>query len=287
VIERASRFTFVTLRGGGMLVVDSTATPMAIVAEYDRATVHPNGCGGLEVGRKMYLNAGGGTPANPLEADLYSFPARGYSSAPRPRNTPAPSLIFTHDARGLVDSHGATLTRQGRYLWVADRAANRIVVIDSRRDTVVNEISLAGSLSPDPAPDLLGASPDGDHVYMSLRGPIPLTANVPGVNNAVGTTPGVGVVHVTRGGRSGRLRAVAPITNIVSGVETADPHGLGVRRIGKADPKRSQPLLRASSASQSAAGNGAESDSTAVDRSGLRSPGSSWAADTGRYLCSL
>ncbi|HEV2069884.1 MAG TPA: hypothetical protein VGR26_08830, partial [Acidimicrobiales bacterium] len=62
VIDSTSRFTFVTLRGGGMFVVDSQATPMAIVAEYDRATVHPNGCGGVEAAGKMYINSGGGSP---------------------------------------------------------------------------------------------------------------------------------------------------------------------------------------------------------------------------------
>ena len=41
-------FTFVTLRGGGMFVVDHNRTPMRIVAEYDRATVDDNGCGEME-----------------------------------------------------------------------------------------------------------------------------------------------------------------------------------------------------------------------------------------------
>ena len=50
LIDSTSRFTFVTLRGGGLFVVDATATPMRIVAEYDRETVHANGCGGLEGG---------------------------------------------------------------------------------------------------------------------------------------------------------------------------------------------------------------------------------------------
>jgi DNA-binding beta-propeller fold protein YncE len=91
-----------------------------------------------------------------------------------------------------VDSHGATLTKHARYLWVADRAANRIIVVNTRSDTVVNEIALAGSVSPDPAPDLMGISPSGNRVYVSLHGPAPLTANVFGVNNAVGSTPGSG-----------------------------------------------------------------------------------------------
>ena len=229
VFDATSRFAFVTLRGGGMFVVDSSATPMAIVGEYDNATVHPNGCGGIETAGKMYLNSGGGSPANPLESDLYAFPMSGFSTAPNPPNTPAPALVFSHDARGFVDSHGTTLTKRDRYLWVADRAANRIVVVDTRRDTVINEIALAGAVSPDPAPDLMVISPDGKRVYVSLRGPNPLTANVPGVNNAVGSTPGVGIVRVTRGGRSGRLRAVAPISHVVTGTETADPHALAVR----------------------------------------------------------
>ena len=47
-----ARFTFVTLRGGGMFVVDHNTTPMRIVAEYDRAHVDDNGCGEMEVRRQ-------------------------------------------------------------------------------------------------------------------------------------------------------------------------------------------------------------------------------------------
>ncbi|HWB72663.1 MAG TPA: hypothetical protein VG452_10625 [Egibacteraceae bacterium] len=229
IIDATSRLTFVTLRGGGVFVVDSRATPMAIVAEYDRATVHPNGCGGVEAAGKMYINSGGGTPANPLEADLYAFPMAGFSLSPNPPNQPAPALVFSHDDRGFVDSHGATLTGGQRYLWVADRAANRIVVVDTATDRVVREIPLAGEVSPDPAPDLLDVSPSGNRVYVSLRGPNPLTANVLGVDNAVGTTPGVGVVRVERGGDDGTLQAVARVSNVVDGVERADVHALRVR----------------------------------------------------------
>ncbi|MDQ3974522.1 MAG: hypothetical protein M3276_09365 [Actinomycetota bacterium] len=229
IIDATSRLTFVTLRGGGVFVVDSRATPMAIVAEYDRATVHPNGCGGVEAAGKMYINSGGGTPANPLEADLYASPMAGFSLSPNPPNQPAPALVFSHDDRGFVDSHGATLTGGQRYLWVADRAANRIVVVDTATDRVVREIPLAGEVSPDPAPDLLDVSPSGNRVYVSLRGPNPLTANVLGVDNAVGTTPGVGVVRVERGGDDGTLQAVARVSNVVDGVERADVHALRVR----------------------------------------------------------
>lgn len=183
----------------------------------------------------MYVNAGGGTPANPLESDLYAFRLSAFSATPNPPNTPAPRLVFSHDARGFVDSHGAVLAGERRYLWLADRATNRIVVVNPRRDAVVNEFALAGAVSPDPAPELMDAAPEHDWVFISLRGPNPLTANVPGVNNAVGTTPGVGVVRIKRDGRSGVLRAIAPITHVVDGVERADPHGLAVRLVGDDD----------------------------------------------------
>jgi len=230
VIDATSRFTFVTLRGGGMLVVDTTATPMAIVAEYDRATVHPNGCGGVETAGKMYINSGGGTPGNPLESDLYAFPMSAFSTTPNPPNTPAPAVVFSHDPRDFVDSHGAVLTKHQRFLWVGDRAANRIVVVDTATDAVVNEIDLIGSVSGDPAPDLMDISPSGNRVFVALRGPNPLTANVPLVNNAVGSTPGVGVIKVQEAGRRGVFVAVAPISHIDGlGVERADPHALRIR----------------------------------------------------------
>jgi hypothetical protein len=122
-----------------------------------------------------------------------------------------------------------TLTKKERYLWVADRAANRIVVVEARSNKVVNEIDLTGQLTSDPAPDLLEASPNGRLVFMAFRGPSPLTANVPGVNNAVGSTPGLGVVRVKGDGGQGKLEAVVPISRIVDGVERADPHGIAVR----------------------------------------------------------
>jgi DNA-binding beta-propeller fold protein YncE len=231
IVESKSRFTFVTLRGGGMFVVDSRATPMAIVAEYDRDTIDPSGCGGLETDGTMYVDSGGGWPANPLESDLYAIPLAGLSTRPAAPNTPAPSLVFSQDGDGaFADSHGAVLTRHDRYLWVADRAANKLVIVDTRTDRVVNEVGLAGSFSGDPAPDLLGISPSGTRIYVSLRGPAPLSGNVPLVDNAVGATPGVAVIRVKDGGASGELQAIVRIGHVVGGAERADPHGIAIRR---------------------------------------------------------
>jgi DNA-binding beta-propeller fold protein YncE len=225
IVTDDSQFTFVTLRGGGLYVVRSgTEAPMAIVASHGKDDVHPNGCGGVQVGNAMYINSGGGTATNPLEADLYKFVFDGPTWG-------GPALVFNHDARGFVDSHGATSTKHGRYVWVADRAANRIVIVDTRTDSVVNELDLTGALSSDPAPDLLGTSPSGNRVFFTMRGPNPLTGNAPGVNNAVGATPGIGVLRVEQGGADGVFQSLHPITHRdAAGVERADPHGIGVRR---------------------------------------------------------
>ena len=221
---------FETLRGGGLFVVNTMATPMAIVGEYDKATIHPNGCGGAELKGKVYVNSGGGTATNPFESDLYRFFLADFSTTPNPPNTPLPLVVFSQDIQGEVDSHGVTLMKTGRFLWAGDRAANKVVVVDTTQDIVVNEFTLVGDASGDPAPDLMDTAPAGNRVYVSLRGPNPLTGNAPPFNNAVGSTPGLGIIRVESGGRTGALQGIAPITHVVGGVERADPHAVRVRR---------------------------------------------------------
>jgi DNA-binding beta-propeller fold protein YncE len=231
LIDSSSRIAFVTLRGGGLFVVDSRATPMQIVAEYDRTTVHGNGCGGLEARGKMYVNSGGGTAANLSEFDVYSFRIADFSSTPSPPNTPAPTLVVSQDDHEPgADSHGMTLTNHVRFLWVADRMGNRVVVIDTATDRLLGEgeFPLAGAVSDDPSPDLMVTAPDGDHVYVSLRGRIPLSGDP---HASTGSTPGVGVIRVDKGGRRGALEAISAIANVdAAGVDRADPHGIGLRR---------------------------------------------------------
>jgi hypothetical protein len=221
VIDSCDRFTFVTLAGGGLFVVDANTTPMAIVGEYDKNTVHPEGCGGIQANGRMYINSGG-----PLEADLYSFPLSGYRGTNQP-NTPAPTLVYTHDGTNS-DSHGAVKTKHDRHLWVGERFGNNITVVDTRSNAVVNQFSLVGLVSNDPAPDLMDISPHGNLIFMTLRGPNPLTGNNPAFNNAVGSSPGLGIIRVKGGRRRGKFFARAPISHIVDGVERADPHGLRV-----------------------------------------------------------
>jgi hypothetical protein len=199
---------------------------MRIVAEYDRDTVHPNGCLGAETAGKMYIDSGGGTATNLYEADLYALPATGYES-PFPPNSPAPRVVFSEDV-DHADTHGATLVAHQRYLWVADRGRNFLFVVDTETDEIVNRIDLSGAVSLDPTPDLLFPSPQGTRIYVSLRGPNPLSAD-PHVST--GSTPGVGVIKVREGGRDGSFFGRAPVSNVdASGVERADVHALAVRR---------------------------------------------------------
>lgn len=238
--DSSGRLLFVTLRGGGMFVMDGTSTPMRIISEYDRSTVHPNGCGGLDTRGKMYINSGGGDAANPTEYDIYSFPLSGFpASGFTPVNSPAPRVIVSKD-EGNHDSHGLLLTRDG-YLWSADRFANAIDVVDTVTDTLVNTFSLQGPVSPDPAPDLMVRYPRADYAFVSMRGPCPLTANAPGVNNAVGATPGIALVSIDDRGLNGRLQSRAAINNVDASTPScapagapasnnrADVHGIAVR----------------------------------------------------------
>jgi DNA-binding beta-propeller fold protein YncE len=225
IIDASSRHVFVTLRGGGLFVVDATRTPMQIVAEYDVQTVHPNGCLGAQVGDKMYVDSGGGTASHLYGADIYAFPVTGFSPS-NPPNVPAPKIVLS-DTTAEADAHGAALTKHQRYLWVADRGRNFIWVIDTETDRLENTIPLEGTLSTDPTPDLLALSPNGSHVFMSLRGPTPLTAD-PHVST--GSKPGVGVVKVREGGRNGAFEAIAPVSNVdATGIERADVHALTIR----------------------------------------------------------
>jgi hypothetical protein len=225
------RFTFVTLRGGGMFVVDHNAPQMRIVARYDRAHIDDNGCGEMEVRGKMYVNSGAGLTIPPVPGDqpyghdVYSLSLDQFSRKPSTRsNTPAPRRVYSRDKEGVpVDAHAVALTEHGRYLWWGDRIQNDVVVVDPLRQREVNRFELAGGVSSDPAPDLFDLSPDGEFMFSSLRGPNPATGH-----EAFGSTPGVGVIDVRRGGWSGRLVGVARVGTVRG---TPDPHAIRVRTL--------------------------------------------------------
>ena len=85
---------------------------------------------------------------------------------------------------------------------------------------------LAGEHSDDPAPDLFDLSPSGNRMFASFRGPGPAS----GGHDAVGTTPGIGVIQVVDGGRRGQVKGVAPIGR--DDQTPPDPHAIRVRPVG-------------------------------------------------------
>src|SRR5262245_37151071 len=233
IIDSTSTYSFVTLRGGGLFVVNARTTPMTIVGEYDRSTVRGNGCGGIEVAGHMYINSGGSpvnvSSTNPHHPDLYGFdvyrfPLTGYSATPA-QNDPLPTVLLSKS--GMSDSHGVGLAADGRYLWVMDRHANVAEIIEVRSGKWVNTVDLRSSQTDDPAPDLVDRSPDGERLFVALRGSVPLSGDP---HNARGSTPGLGVIELSGNGRHGRLAAVVPLTNALQQPGQApDAHGLRVR----------------------------------------------------------
>ena len=230
ITDNSSQFVFVTTRGGGLAVFDITSTPMFLTGTLTPEALKPAGCGGVQIGSTMYLNSGGGWPATPLNNDVYAF-----STGSLPQVS-APVRI---GGRGGGDSHGLVAVKN-RYLWAGDRHLNLIDIYDSANDGIrVGTIRLAGDISKDPAPDLMDVAPDASFVFAALRGPSPLTGNNKDVNNAVGETPGLGVIKVDGNGRSGSLAGIAPISRMVEEKdkdgnpvkkEKADPHGIAVRK---------------------------------------------------------
>ena len=241
MITEEGDLAFVTLRGGGMLVVDPRPTPMRIVSEYDRATVKGNGCGGAQLRDTIYVNSGG--RPGPMEHlhlygfDVYRFPLKEFRKQKLFKaNMPQPKVVFSAD--GKHDSHGMVLTGNGKYLWVMDRHGDVVEVLTTADDKHVNKIDLNGALTDNAAPDLTDISPAGDLVFLALRGPTPLSGDP---HNATGTTPGMGIIEVSEGGRSGRLVHIVLMSNRgEDGVERADPHGLRIRRIKPTTMSRRQ-----------------------------------------------
>ena len=138
----------------------------------------------------------------------------------RLRGTVAASLIVV---AATAAGSGANFLFQ----WLAARRLSAADFSLLAAMLAVIAIALLPGPSSDPTPDLLATSPNGSHVYMSLRGPNPLTAD-PHVST--GSTPGVGVVKALESGRSGVFESVARVSNVdAGGVERADVHAMTIR----------------------------------------------------------
>jgi hypothetical protein len=217
---------FISLRGGGLFVVDWRTTPMSIVGEYDKANVPPNGCGFIEANGMVYGNGGGGTSTHLDGFAVYRLPMFGYSPT-NPPNMPAAQLLFNDESEER-DAHGVGVTKNEHYVWVGDRGGNVAEVFRTHTGERVATVNLVSAFSHDPTPDLFAPSPDRKWFFMSARGPNPLSGDP---HSSTGTTPGLLIVRLTQGGRNGEVKGLVRISNIdIGGVERADAHGIGMRR---------------------------------------------------------
>jgi hypothetical protein len=219
---------YVSMRGGGLYVVDTAATPMQVVREFGKSQIAPAGCGGIAIGDKVYVNSGTGTTS-----DLYVLDSR--------TDTIVKHIPLTNVG---LDAHGMVLTAGGRYLWMGFRASGNVLVVDTQSDEVVNNFSIGAGRGqrptvPGAAPDLMDVvpgmaptfpcqpsstpmclAPGGDRVFVSMRGPRPLSGGA----TAAGERTGIEVLAVADGGRAGTR-----VTFIPLGEDATDVHGIALR----------------------------------------------------------
>jgi hypothetical protein len=220
---------YVSLRGGGMFALDPLTTPMSIVAEYDADHIPRDGCGFTQAKGFVFGNGGGGNVANPDGWFLWRLPEGpdGYDAA-NPPNTPEP-FVLSRDLRVPRDAHGVGVSKQEKYVYFFDRAANVVEIYHADSGDYEKTENLVSSFSADPTPDLAGEAPDGNYIYLSTRGPIPLSGDP---HASTGSTPGLLVLELLQDGRDVVVRGLAPISNIdAGGVERADGHGIRVRSV--------------------------------------------------------
>jgi DNA-binding beta-propeller fold protein YncE len=201
---------YVTLRGGGIAVVavpsDPTA-PLTVAKAFGkiRDGIDPAGCGTVRSadGKRMYANSGSAAGGK-----FYVFDSA--------KDTLTTSNGLADTGR---DAHGVVLA--GQHVWVANRMDDSVAVLNAD-GKIVGKIEGVGD-----APDLMDRSPAGDRVFGTLRGPKPAT----GTHDIAGKTPGITVLAVKEGGKTGTREFIIPIGD-QSLESPSDPHGIAVRKKG-------------------------------------------------------
>ncbi len=153
-IPSANRNAYITMGGGGLLVANTDETPMKIVGEYGNEDINGAGCGGVQTGNKMWINAGvsaSGAGATQSTFTIYTLDDTAFSLTANPENTPTPFTVFKDESNtattGNVDSsidsdntgqipdvttrrdaHGMAVTLDGNYVHTFDRIQNTVDV---------------------------------------------------------------------------------------------------------------------------------------------------------------
>lgn len=106
--------------------------------------------------------------------------------------------LHTIDARG-EDTHGLRLNPGGSAYWQVNRISDDAIVIDATTFEVIAEYEDIAD-----TPDILDFNADGSLLYVSQRGPNPLSG---AAHAATGSRPGVAVIDTATGER---LRVIEP-----------------------------------------------------------------------------
>jgi hypothetical protein len=242
----SGKHAFTTLGGGGMFVIDVRTAPMAIVAEYDKTIINAAGCGGIETKSYMHMNTGT-SAADKSEFSVYRF-GIDYPDAPNflPANTPAPIAVWQDGDNGQTlpgtnrDAHGMVVTEDE--LHVFDRVRNVVEIFPmlppwdemqpsdqyDLTDSQKCGTTLGTTASNDPTPDLADVSPDGQSIYVALRGPYPLTVS----HAASGSCPGLGIIRRDPFSHRWTLQHVldTSVLNYDLTRNLSDPHAVIMRR---------------------------------------------------------
>ncbi len=266
---------YITFGAGGLLVADTTATPMTIVGEYGREVINGAGCGGVQTGSQMWLNAGvsaAGSGVNQSTYTMYTIDDI-FTNTSFAENTPAPTLVYkdptntatignptgapsneTGQIPGITtrrDAHGAIATLDDSYVHNVDRIRNNVEVFNaaSLQRTTYDLVSADGqgggvgpceaaSVTDDPA--LPTNDPAPDLMGVEPNGKYLVVAlrgpnPVSVTHSAQGSCPGVGIIEVTNGGMSGKLITVLRSTNTVDTAPISAPGGVPYAGIEHSD----------------------------------------------------
>lgn len=142
-------------------------------------------------------------------------------------------ILHQGETRG-IDAHGFWFPPGQDELWLLNRETNDGVVIDPETDEVIDEIDSFGpATAPDTserdAPDIMWSSPDGAFMFVTLRGPNPLSGDP---HAATGVNPGFAVLDV-------ETRERVDVIQPASDDPDSDFHGIGVRPLGSTDDSTS------------------------------------------------
>lgn len=234
-----SRFAYVTLAGGGLLVVD--VNEMAVKHAYPAVTVPGIGCGALRLkNERMLTNGESGEGGG--DDFLYIFDTQGAVNG----NFPDPVQIELPGE----DTHGMALctARDGR-LFVATtmRVSNDLNFVDLQTNRVVRTIPLSRGFSRNPTPDI--SDTIGNTMFVALRGAKPLSAIT---REDLSRTPGLAKIQMNTNcnGISWGSKDIAPMVQnpnsvVIDGttVNAADPHGMVIvqRSSSSTVPSRNTP----------------------------------------------